>query len=91
MSKKIKKLSFTERASFIGHAVKQQYAEGLYQIADWADIISAHTVPGPGVIAITQNGADIIIVGRGIYQASHPAASVRQYRKSDWEAYLSCC
>jgi uridine monophosphate synthetase len=161
----------------IGHTVKQQYAGGLYRIADWADIISAHTVPGPGVIlglqevgsaknrgllllaemsstgslskgsyteasvsmaknypdfvigliaqhpltenpgliqltpgvqfhsdgddlgqhyisperAITQNGADIIIVGRGIYQASHPAASARQYRKSAWEAYLSCC
>jgi uridine monophosphate synthetase len=162
----------------IGHTVKQQYAGGIYQIADWADIVNAHTVPGPGVIqglrevglakkrgllllaemssagslakgeyteasiamaktypdfvmgfiaqhqlsenpgliqltpgiqsdssggdglgqhyisperAITQNGTDIIIVGRGIYQASNPAASAHQYRKSAWKAYLSCC
>jgi len=162
----------------IGYTVKQQYAGGLYQIANWADIVNAHTVPGPGVIqglrevglakkrgllllaemssagslakgayteaslamakeypdfvmgfisqhqltenpgllqltpgvqsdssgadglgqhyispeqAITQNGTDIIIVGRGIYQADDPAARAHYYRKSAWKAYLSCC
>lgn len=161
----------------IGHTVQQQYAGGLYRIADWADIVNAHTVPGPGVIrglqevglsknrgllllaemssvgtlakgsytqasiamakeypdfvmgfiaqhqltdnpalihltpgvqshsdgdhlgqhyisperAITQNGTDVIIVGRGIYQANNPLISAQQYRKLAWEAYLSCC
>lgn len=162
----------------IGHTVKQQYAGGIYQIAEWADIVNAHTVPGPGVIqglqaiglakkrgllllaemssagslakgsytqasmamaqdypdfvmgfiaqhqltenpglihlvpgvqldsngadalgqqymspeqAITQNGADIVIVGRGIYQAKDPAVSAYYYRNVAWEAYLSCC
>lgn len=161
----------------IGHTVKQQYAGGIYHIADWADIINAHTVPGPGVIqglreigiakgrgllllaemsstgslargaytdesiamandypdfvmgfiaqhqlsenpglihmmpgvqfnsngddlgqhyispecAITQNGSDILIVGRGIYQADNPAASAQHYRKAAWKAYVSCC
>lgn len=162
----------------IGHTVKQQYAGGLYHIADWADIVNAHTVPGPGIIqglaevglvkkrgllllaemssagslataayteasvamaaanpefvigfiaqhqltknpglihltpgvqadspatdglgqqyispeqAIMQNGTDIIIVGRGIYQAKDPAASAHYYRKSGWKAYLTCC
>lgn len=162
----------------IGHTVKQQYAGGIYQIADWADIVNAHTVPGLGVIqglrevglakkrgllllaemssagslakgayteasvamakeypdfvmgfiaqhqltenpgllhmtpgvqsdsnspdglgqhyisperAITQNGTDIIIVGRGIYQADDPAVRAHYYRKSAWKAYLSCC
>lgn len=162
----------------IGHTVKQQYAGGLYHIADWADIVNAHTVPGPGIIqglaevglakkcgllllaemsskgtlakaayteasvamaegfpefvmgfiaqhqltenpglihltpgvqsdsptmdglgqqyispeqAIMQNGTDIIIVGRGIYQAKDPAASAHHYRKSAWKAYLACC
>lgn len=165
----------------IGHTVKQQYAAGIYHIAEWADIINAHTVPGPGIIqglreigltkqrgllllaemsssgslatgaytaasivmaqhypdfvmgfisqhqltenpgllhmtpgiqfaqakqakddglgqqytspehAICQNGSDIIIVGRGIYQANDPVSSASRYRKSAWEAYLSCC
>jgi uridine monophosphate synthetase len=162
----------------IGHTVKQQYGGGIYHIAEWADIVNAHTVPGPGIIqglrevglakqrgllllaemssvgslangaytaasiamaeqypdfvmgfisqhqlsenpgllqltpgvqldgsggdslgqqyispeqAITQQGTDIIIVGRGIYQAKDPAMSANIYRKTAWKAYLACC
>ncbi|RMZ80678.1 hypothetical protein DV738_g2728, partial [Chaetothyriales sp. CBS 135597] len=32
-------------------------------------------------------GADFLIVGRGIYGASDPAAAARQYREAGWTAY----
>jgi len=34
----------------IGQTVKMQYAEGVYEIADWAHIVNAHPLPGPGVV-----------------------------------------
>lgn len=34
----------------IGHTVQLQYSRGVYHIADWADLVNAHTLPGPGLI-----------------------------------------
>ncbi|MBF8263001.1 MAG: hypothetical protein HW387_666 [Parachlamydiales bacterium] len=34
----------------IGQTASLQYEKGLYHIAEWADLINAHIVPGPGLI-----------------------------------------
>jgi len=34
----------------IGATVQKQYQNGIYCIADWAHIINAHSLPGPGII-----------------------------------------
>lgn len=157
----------------IGHTVRQQYTGGVYRIADWAHIVNAHTMVGPGVIqglqndrannallliaelssaghfmtsayvqhsvalaeafpeqvigfitqkapssdpkwlnfspgvqidsqgddlgqqylspetSILTNGADIIIVGRGIIRHHDPLSAAKLYRKRAYQAYLT--
>lgn len=164
----------------IGNTVSLQFGAGVYHIADWADIVNAHTIVGPGIIeglakvnkrsallllaqmtpagnlftpdyarssvamacnypdfvigfigssdqletlrvmrdavgdtmtimtpgiqlgssgdglgqtyntpeTAIKNGADIIIVGRGIYGANDPAVAAEVYRAAGWAAYL---
>ncbi len=175
LAKKHNFLIFEDRKfADTGNTVKHQYQHGLYHIADWADIVNAHSVAGPGVISglkevgltkgrgllliaemstegtlaqgeytrntvemalankdfvigfisrhkltddqtmihmtpgvkliagsdglgqqwitpeqiILEQGNDIIIVGRGIYQADDPLVEAKKYREAGWQAYL---
>lgn len=45
----------------IGNTVKQQYAQGIYCIANWATIVTVHALPGPGIL----EGLQMIGLPRG--------------------------
>ncbi|XP_022692117.1 uridine 5'-monophosphate synthase-like isoform X2 [Varroa jacobsoni] len=34
----------------IGETVQRQYSKGIYRISEWADLVTVHGIPGPGVI-----------------------------------------
>ncbi|MFH1127247.1 MAG: orotidine-5'-phosphate decarboxylase [archaeon] len=51
LSKKHNFMIFEDRKfADIGNTVKLQYSKGIYNIADWANLVTVHTVPGHGVI-----------------------------------------
>ncbi|MFA4931197.1 MAG: orotidine-5'-phosphate decarboxylase, partial [Patescibacteria group bacterium] len=77
----------------IGQTVERQYGGGIYKIVDWADIVNAHSVPGPGIIeglkkVIDEKGLDrgVLLLGE---MSSAGNLTVGEYKKKTAEMAMA--
>ena len=59
----------------IGQVVSYQYRRGVYNIAEWADLITAHPVPGSGILQGLKDGLNEISEDRGIFIVAEMSSS----------------
>ncbi|KAL7288717.1 hypothetical protein TKK_0017442 [Trichogramma kaykai] len=50
-----------------GYIVARQYSSGIYSIAEWADLITVHAVPGKSIITSIKRGLESCSKDRGIF------------------------
>ncbi|MES2142522.1 MAG: orotidine-5'-phosphate decarboxylase [Pseudomonadota bacterium] len=96
-TKKSVKMAHDNLDFVIGFIAQKQLSEnpGLLHMTPGVQLEAAGDSLGQQYIspeqALIKNRTDIIIVGRGIYQAQDPLATAQQYRKLSWETYAACC
>ncbi|CAG4979647.1 unnamed protein product [Colias eurytheme] len=42
----------------IGHTVSLQYTQGIYNVKDWADCVTSHSLPGEGILKALNNSSN---------------------------------
>lgn len=51
----------------IGNTVSLQYGSGIFRIADWAHLVTAHSLPGPSILQGLKNALSGTSANRGVF------------------------
>jgi len=51
----------------IGNTVALQYTSGVFKISDWADLVTAHTLPGPNLLKALKSRLGVAPKERGVF------------------------
>ncbi len=73
----------------IGHTVSHQFRGGIYQISEWADLINAHGVPGPGLIAALK-GSGLLLIAEMSSQGTLATGSYTRKIVEMGDAHKDC-
>ena len=91
--KKATQIATNHNDSIIGVVAQQRLLEdsGMLQFTPGINLKAkkdqAGQVYNSPEIAFSERGTDLMIVGRGIYQAEDPIAAAKAYQQAGWEAY----
>ncbi len=58
----------TRKFADIGHTVVLQYTKGLFRIAEWADLVTVHALPGEGILQALEQVSSRIEITRFSYE-----------------------
>lgn len=70
----------------IGNTVRLQYTKGLHKIGEWADLVTAHAISGPGVVTGLQSAINNLKTKRGIILIAEMSSHDNLLTKSNVEA-----
>lgn len=76
----------------IGNTVSLQYKSGIFHIADWADLVTAHSLPGPSVLKGLKTALNGLSEKRGVFllaQLSSAGALTTAAYTTDTMAFAS--
>lgn len=59
----------------IGHAVSLQYERGVYNIVEWADLITAHGIAGPGMLKGLEKATANVLKERAAFLVAEMSSS----------------
>lgn len=61
----------------IGNTVALQYSKGLYKVAEWADCVTVHSIPGDGILKALNAVSNR--ASRGVFLIAEMSSEVNNY------------